>query len=75
MSTLSIELPNTVDAEKADIVRMIAARLYERGTLSLGQAAKVAGMTKWEFAEILPTYGVALINYPPSEIARDLQNA
>ena len=75
MSVLTINLPNTVEGEKNDIIRMIASRLYERGTLSLGQAAKVAGMPKWEFAEILPTYGVALINYPASELARDFQNA
>lgn len=54
---------------------MIAARLYERGVLSLGRAAEVADMSKWAFAEILPDYGVSVINYPASELAEDLEHA
>ncbi len=75
MSTITLELPDSVEDEKADLLRMIGARLYERGKLSLGQAADLAGMPKWEFAEILAQYGVSIINYPASEIAEDLKNA
>lgn len=75
MSTLTIRLPDSVDVEKADVLRMIAARLYERGTLSLGQAAELAGMRKWDFAEVLGDYGVSIFNYPASELAEDVRNA
>jgi len=54
---------------------MIAARLYERGTLSLGHAAEVAGMPKWALAEVLSDYGVSIINYPAAELAEDLKHA
>lgn len=54
---------------------MIAARLYERGTLSLGQAAEVAGMAKWEFARILGDYGVSYFNLSAAELAEDVRNA
>ncbi len=75
MKTVTLNLPDTVDVETSDVLRMVAARLYERGTLSLGQAADLAGMPKWEFAEILGEYDVSLINYPASEIAEDFRNA
>ncbi len=50
---------------------MLAAKLYEAGKLSLGQAAEVASMSKVSFAEILHNYNLSLINYPVSEITRD----
>jgi len=75
MSTLTINLPDSVEVEKSEVLRMLAARLYERGTLSLGQAADLAGIPKWEFADILSEYGVFVFNYPASELADDLKNA
>lgn len=75
MSTLTIKLPDSVDVERSDLLRMIAARLYERGTLSLGHAAEVAGMPKWALAEVLSDYGVSIINYPAAELAEDLKHA
>ncbi len=75
MSTITLELPDTVDVEKADLLRMIAARLYERGKLTLGQAADLAGMAKWDFAEVLKDYEVSIFNYPASDLASDVRNA
>ena len=75
MSTLTLQLPDLAEVEKTDLLRMVASRLYERGTLSLGQAADLAGMAKWDFAEVLADYGVSIFNYPASEIARDVSNA
>lgn len=75
MSTLTINLPDSVDIEKQSVLKMIAAHLYQNGTLTLGQAAKVAGMEKWDFAEILKDHGVSIFNYPASELAEDLKNA
>ncbi len=75
MNTLTIQLPDSVDVEKSDVLRMIASRLYERGTLSLGQSAKLAGMRKWDFAEVLGDYGVPIFNYPASDLAEDFRNA
>lgn len=63
------------EVEKSELLRMIAARLYERGTLTLGQAADLAGMAKWDFAEILKNYDVSLFNYPASDLALDVKNA
>lgn len=75
MKTVTLTLPDTVDIETGEVLMMVAARLYERGSLSLGQAADLAGRSKREFAETLGGYGVSIFNYPASEIARDVKNA
>jgi predicted HTH domain antitoxin len=54
-----------------EMKRFMAAKMYETGKLSLGQAANLAGLSNVAFAEILAEYDVSLINYPPSEIAPD----
>ena len=75
MKSLTIHIPDQVHLNKDELQRLVAARLYEKAELSLGQAAALAGLSKWEFADILSEYGVSLINYPASEIARDVKNA
>ncbi len=68
---LIVDIPDTLEVNEDDVKRMLAAKLYEAGKLSLGQAAEVAGMTKLSFAEILHNYDVSLINYPVSEMTKD----
>lgn len=75
MRTLTLTLPDTVEVETSDVLMMVAARLYERGTLSLGQAAELAGKSKRVFAEMLGSYGVSIFNHPAADIARDVKNA
>lgn len=58
-----------------EVAMLVAARLYEQGKLSLGQAAGVAGLTKRTFAELLGKYDVSLFNYPASDLSRDIANA
>lgn len=68
---LTLEIPDTLDIDENELKKMIAAKLYEAGKLSLGQAAQLAGMTKVTFSEILHNYDVSLINYPVSEMIKD----
>ncbi len=75
MTTMTLELPDSVEAERNDVLRMIAARLYERRTLSLSEAARLAKMQKWDFAEILSDYGVAYFNQTSNELAEEVKNA
>ena len=67
----TLEIPDTTQIVETQIKEMLAAKLYETGKLSLGQAAELAGMSKVSFAEILHKYDVFLINYPISEMTRD----
>ena len=75
MKTLTLTLPDNVDFERSEIMMMIAAKLYERGALSQGRAAEMAGISRREFLESLGDYGVSVFNYPASDLARDVKNA
>jgi len=75
MQSFTVTLPDSVQIDKNEVMRFIAAKLYERADLTLGKAAELAGMPKWEFAEILANYGVSIFNYPASDLERDVKNA
>jgi predicted HTH domain antitoxin len=71
MKKITLTLPDHLEIDEQETRRFLAAKLYESGRLSLGQAAELAGLSKVAFSEILGDYNVSLINYPPSEIRRD----
>ena len=75
MKTLTLTIPDSLDLNSKEAAMLIASRLYEQGRLSLGQAAELAGYSKHTFMELLGEYGVSIINYPASELARDVANA
>ncbi len=58
MKTLTLQLPDMVD-EKA-VKMQLAAILFEKGFLSSGQAADLAGISKREFIETVGQYGVSI---------------
>ncbi|MCM4161421.1 UPF0175 family protein [Antarcticibacterium flavum] len=71
MKKMTLEIPENIDLDEQDAKRFLAAKLYEVGKLSLGQAADLAGLSKIAFSEILKDYNVSLVNYSPSDISRD----
>lgn len=75
MRTVTLNIPDNVDVDSNEIAMLVAARLYEQGKLSLGQAAELVGLTKRTFAELLSRYNVSIFNYPSSDLARDISNA
>lgn len=75
MKTVTLNLPDTLDMGSGEVAMLVAARLYEQGKLSLGQAAEVAGLSKRTFAELLGKYNVSIFNHPASDLARDVANA
>lgn len=75
MKTLVLNIPDTVDFDDKDVLMTIASRLYEKGKLSLGQAAEMVGLSKMAFMEILGNYGVSFYNYPLTDLDRDVDNA
>jgi predicted HTH domain antitoxin len=54
---------------------MLAAKLYEKGSLSLGQAAELVGYSKRTFIEILGTYDVSVFSYSETELEKDILDA
>lgn len=73
MRTITIDLPDHTDLDSRQTAKFLAAKLYEAGKLSLGQAAGMVGMSKVAFAEILVDYGVSLINHPIQEVTDDVK--
>lgn len=54
---------------------LIAAKLFESGTLTMSQAARSAGYTMSEFMDLLKNYNVSVINHPASDLESDVKNA
>jgi len=50
----------------------LALRLYEKGIANLGQARRIAGLSKWDFLELLAKEGIP-IHYGEEELREDLQ--
>jgi predicted HTH domain antitoxin len=42
MRTITLKLPETADIDEKEALLAITSRLYEKGKLSLGEAAEVA---------------------------------
>lgn len=75
MKTLSIDIPDTLELDEKEVKMALASKLYERGKLTLGQAASLTGYSKEAFMELLAEYGVTVINYSPEELDDDIKNA
>lgn len=75
MRTIQINIPDNVDLKDFDFSMMLAAKLYEEGNLSSGQAAEMAGLSKRTFIELLGQYGVSVFSDSVSELYSDVANA
>ena len=71
MKQLTLNIPDNLDLDERETTRFLAAKLYESGKLSLGQAAEGAGLSLVAFSEILSDFGVSLVNYSASDVAKD----
>jgi len=61
-----------VAEQEVRLRRELAIRLYEKGLLSFGKARELAGLSKWEFHELLAAEGVPR-HYDLEELEADLQ--
>lgn len=75
MRTIQFNIPETVDLDDREAKMLLASRLYEKGKLTLGQAAQLAGLSKRAFMEILGDYEVSIFNFPVSDLDNDISNA
>jgi predicted HTH domain antitoxin len=62
MRKVNFKIPDNVDLDEKDIAMIVASTLYEKGKLSLGQAAELAGLTKRTFAELLGKHDISVFN-------------
>ena len=70
--TVELTLPKGVNISDTELKMVVAAKLFEMGELSSGQAAEMAGITKRRFLETVGSYGVSIFQYDEEELERDL---
>ena len=66
MKKLTLNLPEEVDEKEVKMA--VAAILFDKGTLSSGQAADFAGISKREFIETVGKYGVSIFGETPEDL-------
>jgi len=75
MRKLHLNIPDSVDKNDNELAVLIAAKLYEDATLTSGQAAELAGLTKRSFIEMLGKYGVSIFSTSIDDLESDIANA
>lgn len=71
MKTLTMEVPD--EADEIDLRMTVACKLYEKGDLSIGQAAKVAGLPYRDFVLKMGEYGVSpFTHYTVDDLKHDM---
>lgn len=68
MKTLTLRLPDSVDEK--EVKMQLAAYLFDKGILSSGQAADLAGISKIEFIETVGQYGVSIFGESIEDIGK-----
>jgi predicted HTH domain antitoxin len=68
MKTLTIKILDSVD--EIDVKMQLAAHLFEKGIMSSGQAADLAGVSKREFLENAGKYGVSIFGESIEDIEK-----
>jgi predicted HTH domain antitoxin len=65
----------SADEFVAEMLFLSAAKLFEAGRLSSGQAARLCGMARGEFLMSLGRIGVSAINLDPDDLDEDVRLA
>lgn len=75
MNKITLNIPSSIDTKQFDVSVYLAAKLYEDGLLSAGQASEMVGMSKRGFVEILGRYGVSLFSSSVEDLQKDIASA
>ncbi len=73
MTTLTLQVPDSLEADHDETVRLIAAKLYEAKKLSLAQAAEMCGVKKWDFPAILAENNVPYFQYDGDDLLNEFK--
>jgi predicted HTH domain antitoxin len=71
---VELSVPANAAVSDFEVKMIVAAKLFELGKLSSGQAAEMAGLSKRAFLEVVGKYGVSVFGYEISDIDNDLKN-
>jgi len=73
MTTITLQVPDSLEKDYDETVRLIAAKLYEAGKLTLGQAAEMCGMKKWDFPAVLAQFNVSYFQYTAEDVMAEVK--
>ena len=71
---ISVNLPE-MNIKEDELKLLLAIKLLEEGTVSLGKAAEIAGYSEKGFVEVLIHRGVPPIKYQELDLDREMRNA
>jgi len=72
MRTIKLNIPEDLNMRDDEFSMILASKLYEDEILSSGQAAKMAGLTKRTFIELLGKQKVSVFNNSIKELEEDI---
>jgi hypothetical protein len=75
MKSIVLNIPDSGNFNAFDISVYLAAKMYEDGVLSSGQAADMIGLTKRAFIEIMGKYGVSVFSNNIDDLKNDFVHA
>ncbi|MGL6194085.1 MAG: UPF0175 family protein, partial [Thermoguttaceae bacterium] len=55
---IKVKLPDNSELDEKNVKMLVAAMLFDRGEISSGWAADIAGISKRDFLETVGKYGV-----------------
>jgi len=55
--------------------KLLALKYFNEKLLSLGKAAELSGLSKWDFIEYLSSNNVPVIDYDDDEVVREFETA
>lgn len=73
--SIHVQVPETLAISEFELKMTLATQLFNRGLISSGQGATMAGISKRAFIELLGKYEVSIFQYDMDEIIEDFNNA
>ena len=70
-----INLPDELKLKEEEVKTATIVKLYELGKISSGKAAKLLGMSRIEFLDLLGKYKVQINPDTEEELIKDIENA
>ncbi|WP_028950840.1 UPF0175 family protein [Sulfurihydrogenibium subterraneum] len=70
-----INLPDELKLKEEEVKTAAIVKLYELGKISSGKAAKLLGISRIEFLDLLGKYKVQINPDTEEELIKDIENA
>lgn len=75
MKSVILNIPDSGVLSTFNVSVYLAAKMYEDGLLTTGQASELANLSKRAFIEIIGKYGVSVFSSNTEDLKNDIANA